>query len=304
MITDLYSKRRKRELGQNADVYQYDPIPVPLKVQIYHIFNSVFDPENNQYTWELFGKINVVLCREYGVVYLGDTPPDPWENPYKTVITTVLNRANTDQVLDLVELALNSAIADSLAGGWYAFTSKIKAGIAELNIRFREHGMGYQFESGKIIRIDNQVVHAAAVQPALRLLAAPEFAGANQEYLSAHEHYRHGSTKECLTDCLKAFESTMKVICAKRGWAFKPTDTAKPLLDVIFQNNLIPAFMQSHFTGVRATLEAGVPTVRNKLGGHGQGATPVEVPDSLAAYALHLTAANILLLVQAEKEMP
>ncbi len=122
--------------------------------------------------------------------------------------------------------------------------------------------------------------------------------------MSAHEHYRHGKTKDCLTDCLKAFESTMKIICTKRGWTFKPTDTAKGLLDVIFQHDLIPSFMQNHFTGVRATLEAGVPTVRNKLGGHGQGATPVDVPDSLAAYALHLTAANILLLVQAEKEMP
>jgi hypothetical protein len=122
--------------------------------------------------------------------------------------------------------------------------------------------------------------------------------------LSAHEHYRHGNTKECLTDCLKAFESTMKAICAKRNWAHAPNATAKALLDTIFANNLIPSFMQSHFTGVRATLEAGVPTVRNKLGGHGQGVTPVNVPDSLAAYALHLTATNILLLVQAENELP
>ena len=95
----------------------------------------------------------------------------------------------------------------------------------------------------------------------------------------------------------------MKSICTKRGWPHQPTDTAKPLLDVMFKQGLIPSFMQSHFTGLRATLEAGVPTVRNKLGGHGQGTAQVEVPEFLAAYALHLTATNILLLVQADKEM-
>ena len=60
--------------------------------------------------------------------------------------------------------------------------------------------------------------------------------------------------------------------------------------------------MQSHFTGLRSTLESGVPTVRNKLSGHGQGAEEINVPDYIAAYALHLTASNILLLAKADEE--
>ena len=39
--------------------------------------------------------------------------------------------------------------------------------------------------------------------------------------------------------------------------------------------------------------------MRNKTGAHGQGAVPVVVPGHIAAYALHLTAANILLIVGA-----
>lgn len=36
-VFDLFSKRRKRERGEGPDVYIYDQIPEPLKVQIVHI---------------------------------------------------------------------------------------------------------------------------------------------------------------------------------------------------------------------------------------------------------------------------
>jgi len=103
------------------------------------------------------------------------------------------------------------------------------------------------------------------------------YAGANAEFLKAFEHYRHGNIKECLNECLKAFESTMKPICTKRKWFFKATDTARTLIDVCFQNKLVPDLIQSHIAGFRAALESGIPTIRNKLAGHGQGATTIRV---------------------------
>ena len=45
----------------------------------------------------------------------------------------------------------------------------------------------------------------------------------------------------------------------------------------------------------------GVPTVRNKTSGHGQGATPADVPEHLARYVLHMTASNIVFLVESAK---
>ena len=41
--------------------------------------------------------------------------------------------------------------------------------------------------------------------------------------------------------------------------------------------------------------------MRNNCGGHGQGVEAVVVPDYLVAYALHLTASNIVLLIEAYK---
>lgn len=45
-------------------------------------------------------------------------------------------------------------------------------------------------------------------------------------------------------------------------------------------------------------LESGVPTVRNRQSGHGHGVQVSDVSPHLARYALHLTAATILLLVE------
>jgi hypothetical protein len=43
-----------------------------------------------------------------------------------------------------------------------------------------------------------------------------------------------------------------------------------------------------------------VATARNKRSGHGQGPKPVEVPDHIAGYVLHMAAATIVFLVQAD----
>jgi hypothetical protein len=100
-------------------------------------------------------------------------------------------------------------------------------------------------------------------------------------------------------ECLKTLESVLKIICASRKWAYSPNDTASKLLDLVFSNGLLPAALQSEFSALRASLESGVPTVRNRLAGHGQGTTKVEVPEYVASYLLHLTAASVLLLVRA-----
>jgi hypothetical protein len=95
----------------------------------------------------------------------------------------------------------------------------------------------------------------------------------------------------------------MKAICTKRSWVFKTTDASKDLIDVCLKNNLIPPLIQSHIGGVRAALESGIPTVRNRLSGHGQGATVVDVPLHYAGYMLHLTATTIQFLVESEKAL-
>jgi hypothetical protein len=209
-------------------------------------------------------------------------------------------------VLDVIELGFR--FIDKYTRDWdykreHNASQKADAAINELNARFKEHGVGYEYESGEIIRIDSELVHAEAVKPALKLLSGKLYEAANNEFLQAHEHYRHARHKDCLTWALKSLESAMKAICEKREWAYNRTDTANRLIETCFQNDLIPSFWQSHFSALRATLESGVPTARNVMGGHGDGTAPTQVPQHLAAYCLHMTASTLVFLIQAEKNL-
>jgi hypothetical protein len=242
-----------------------------------------------------------MLSREYGRFNLAATPMALSETVDQRV-----KEPDHERVLDVVEISfrlLNHLLSSSYE--WPARVSReaFDEAIVELNARFREHGVGYQYESEEIIRVDSQLIHAQVVKPVLNLLTAAEYVGANAEFLKAFEHYRKGDTKECLNECLKAFESTMKAICTKRKWAFKHTDAAKELIDVCLKNDLIPSMIQSHVGGVRAALESGIPTIRNRLSGHGQGAKVVDVPPHYASYMLHLTATTIQFLVESEKAL-
>src|SRR3712207_8688399 len=54
------------------------------------------------------------------------------------------------------------------------------------------------------------------------------------------------------------------------------------------RSTLFPYTTLFRSAGLRNTLEAGVPTLRNKNSGHGQGFFVKQVPDYFVGYALHL----------------
>src|SRR3954469_14645140 len=65
-----------------------------------------------------------------------------------------------------------------------------------------------------------------------------------------------------------SFESTLKVICTERKWPFDPAkDTSSHLLKIVCDRGFVPAYLQSQYSALRATLETGVPTVRNRAAG-------------------------------------
>ncbi|CAN7352790.1 hypothetical protein LJR143_001860 [Pseudoxanthomonas sp. LjRoot143] len=302
-VFDLFSKRQKRARGEVPDVYVYNGLPQPLRVQIVHIIRDAFgeDGYSTAHAREAYEFVNKALCRELGVFQLIEHP----KSDQHSVFNYFLQEKSTERALDVVELCFKF-IQLVIPENWSYVNNTRRsiepaAAVAELNERFKEHGVGYQFESGEIIRVDSQLLHAEAVKPALAILRDKNFKGANEEFLKAHEHFRHGRYKECLVDALKSFESVMKTICKLRGWPTQPADTAKNLITTCMGNGLFPAYFDSQFSSIRSLLESGVPTVRNKNGGHGQGASPVAVPEYLARYTLNLTATTILFMVEAHQ---
>lgn len=309
-IFDLFSKRQKTLRGDVPDVYTYDALPAPLRTQIVHIWFDTLGKEGQWWDGQVrktYTFIVETLCREYGLFRL------PSANEYGDreyiieLANFLLQEEDIEKALDAVELSFR--VIDRFTREWeYLHRNNASeladAAIEELNGRLKEQGIGYQYSDGEIIRIDSELLHSEVVKPALRLLNQKMYAGAQQEFLKAHEHYRHGNAKEALNECLKAFESLMKSICDKRGWIVSGNATAKNLIQVCIDNNLIPLFWQQKFTSLRSLLESGIPTGRNKLGGHGQGAATTVVPDHLVAYMLHMTASAIVFLGESEAKLP
>jgi len=195
----------------------------------------------------------------------------PSSDIYQEIVGNFLLReSRVERVLDVIQLSFRAI--EEYGGDGYVLdgmmtdrpTMRPDQAIEELNARFLENGVGYQYRAGKIIRMDSEFLHKQVTEPVLLLLQDKAYAGAQDEFLKAHDHHRHGRPKDCLDWCLKAFESTLKTICTKRKWAYKSGDTAKPLLDICYDKGLIPEAIQSHISSVRASLESGVPTVRKQ----------------------------------------
>lgn len=300
-VTDLFFKRAKKERGELPDIYQYDKLPEKLKIQIVHIWKgSIGEDYSNIYgssdNIKYYENVYNILCKELGVFQLG-----VGGTYFQKIVNYFLKDDDVEISLSIIELMM--WCIDAYYKNKYYSKDDFQKIIDELNERFKENRIGYQYENKKIIRIDSQYLHTEAVKPALTLLGNPIYKGAQQEFLNAHDHYRHQRYQEAMIDCLKAYESTLKIILKKRKWEYKDTDTADALTGKIMQKGLIPDYWQQYFKSLKNTLTSGVPTARNKEAGHGQADEIRNIPDYLASYILHITASAIVFLIKAEEAL-
>ena len=305
----LFSERQKQLRGEVPDVYQYDTIPGELRVQVIHLWEAALGKLHHNYpgnclpiiVGEAYESIHKVLCYHYGEFSLGDSHHSDFDSVCKFLVET----EDTEKAIDVIEVSFKY-IDEHVRNNLNRFSKREfnpNGAINALNYWFRERGVGYQYESGQIVRVDSEFIHSEVVKPALKMLSGPMYQGANNEFLKAHEHYRAKRYEECMNECYKAFESCIKAICDKRGWPYGDKDGLKNLIDIVYGEGLIPSSMQSYFSSLRGTLESGASTLRNRHSGHGQGSKIITVPEHVAAYVLHLTASNILFLAKADEEM-
>lgn len=299
-IFELYSKRNT----PSNDIYLYDNLPQKLRIQIQYIISDFIEKNGLIESSEGFWKfIYEVLTREHGKsslyfsfgIYTG-------RGSYSSqVLNYLCEEKDINKILDIIEISFwcISKYEIFLKGVMYNDFRNytIDEAINDLNYRFRENGIGYKFENGIIIKFDNELLHTAITKQVLTYLTNPDYKSINDEFLKAHEHFRHGNQKESINECLKAFESTMKIICHKKGWTYNQNDTSKKLIQILFDNNYIPIYFQNQLASLRATLESGIPTIRNKTSGHGKGIIDIQVNDELSSYTLNLTGSTIKFLL-------
>lgn len=303
MSSELYSDRL-RKLKPPRDVWEYDKFEGPLRVKLqFAVFDLLTPKAGTVYADDVMEKryrrIIDELRRKYGLARLSKG-----RNFQTELEQFMAEELDVERILDLVEFAY-------LVGFVYAHHQRreditpgdVERFVSTVNEAFRQHGVGYEIEGRGVVRKDNEFMHIEVTKPALMLLSDAKWRGAEEEFERAHDHYRHRRNKEAMNEAAKSLESVMKAICERRGWVVSANATSKPLIDACFDNGLIPAFWQNQLGALRATLEGGVPTGRNKRSGHGQGATPVAVPDHMAGYMLHMAAAAIVFLVKADEAL-
>ena len=203
-IFDIFSKRQKKLRGEVPDVYIYDDLPKPLRVQIIQIWRYVIDIEvsqlyssfSHQDAHNFYDFLVKTLRHEYGVFCLTNSEGEYREKgPQEELEEFFLTVEEVERALDVVELScilINNFVRKKKS-------SKIADdAIEELNRRFKEHGVGYQFTNGQIVRIDSEFIHTEIVKPALKLLDQQHYAGAQQEFLKRTNTTEKGTPKKLL----------------------------------------------------------------------------------------------------------
>lgn len=308
-IFELFSKRQA-DLAKSgtSDVYQYDEIPYKLRVQVKQIAVDAVgrvgfigdritsgDADNNVWV-----KIESIYKRENGLETIGSG------RFAGTRVLDYMSRCTTLEWLDFIELI---AVGIDVMGSpknryerdqWEVSTTPEKA-IDEINYRFREAGVGYQLENLQLVRVDNQFIHAEVVKPALALLSGADFEGPQQEFLAAHQHYRSGEHRQAVAMAANAVESTLKAIIEQKGWKYEKGARISDLVKVARNNALWPDYLNASFDQLLATLQSGLPKIRDNDASHGQGPKAKIVPGYIAAYALHLAASKIVFIIEAAK---
>ena len=310
----LFSERNRKLTEKATDFFIYDDLPKEFRVQVIYVGRETLGSRedycsHNPNVFKAYECIVKLLRKAHGkylhLVHENSQYNNSYENFIEEFEEFLLTEKNVNRVLDGIEVAFRIIDIYTRDPG-YLFrhdADEIASdAIEELNTRFKRHNIGYQFENGQILKINSLFTHEETIKPALKLLQDPKYAGAEEEFFKAHTHYKNNNLKESMNECLKAFESTMKIICNDCGWDFPENATAKKLIDTCFDNELIPKYWQSHFASLRCLLESGVPTGRNKESGHGQGSMIKEVPVYLASSIINMTASAILMLAGASIE--
>lgn len=293
----LYSKRIKNASGE-PEVYMYDTFSQAFRNQFFYVIAELFDYFENNGLSDVWLFIHDSFAREIGVKSLGSS-----HYSKKTQIEQFVAKSGDTDFLDFLDYAFSRIAQTRDISLPYVsadeVNKQITSAFVEINFRFKQNNLGYAFVKDVLIRKDNEHLHQNTIKPALRLLYENGFEGAEQEFLDAFEHRRKGENKDAILDALKSFESTMKAICDGMGYSHDPAkSTAKDLIGILESNGFYPTYMNNHMTSLRTSLESGLPTLRNKNAGHGQGATVVNVSDEFTEYALNLAATNIVLLTK------
>ena len=176
---------------------------------------------------------------------------------------------------------------------WFACApSESDSAARDLNALLAIHSSPWRFVAGEAVLIDSAYLHEELVAKTADLLGKAKGTGPLQEFQAAVSALQDGECKRAVVEAHKSVESVMKLVLeTQEHWTFGR------LLSEVVKSGLLPDYYEEflrHFE----LLALGAVKARNRPGtGHGQGSQAVDVPRSLAQFAIHLAGCiNVFLL--------
>lgn len=304
-IPNLFS-RRTRILHDGHPTPRHDVISIQFRYRLCHLFTAGIGPWRRE-NWSLdykpsnisWSQIEGALLRLHGML------PKAGADPEDTVLLSLLNSESVPFVLDVCEACLKFIdreirYLNPVDAERASISESPDTVIDDFNTMCREEGVGYAYRDGELVTVGASFTHAGIVDPALTLLHDRGFQGADHEFKEALRKLRAGDHSGAVVDACRAFESTLKTICAKKGIPLtEKNNSASGLVDALNSRGYFPTQIHNQLNQLVGLLKSGLPTIRNKPGvAHGAGENPVQVSREIAEYAIHMAASNMLFLVK------
>ena len=160
-----------------------------------------------------------------------------------------------------------------------------------LNQIFDEERCHWRIINGLFFKMDNEFMEAHVLSKAQTLMKLQGFNGALEEFEEARRGLTAGDAKGAIQNAALSFESVLKTVADQV--AGNASTLIRKLDGIGFWDDL-PAHVRKAFEEqVMMTL----PTIRNRLSGHGQGKDTVEIPLHYGELAIGLAACFNLFLI-------
>jgi hypothetical protein len=156
---------------------------------------------------------------------------------------------------------------------------------ADLNRVLGEEDTSWRLLEGRFVPLDSVFVHEQIVAASYEALSSAHFEGAAHELLDAQHDLADGDIRGAIHNAGSSFESAMKAALDRDDYL-----AAKKLIDALRADGYfdgIPEKLRGQFVEEVLT---GLPWMRNKLGGHGQGKDKQAISEPYARLALGLAA--------------
>jgi hypothetical protein len=168
------------------------------------------------------------------------------------------------------------------------------------SIRYSNCSCPWRLSDGEFFKLDGDFVGARLASTAHDALAANRFAGAADEYAKARQYLGAGEIREAIYFAGHSFESVMKVLTGLDHV------NADRLIKELFGRGYLDDLPEGVRAGFADQVLKALPFLRNKLGGHGQGAKVLNIPQTYGDLAVQLAAVlhNFLISKHIERAPP